>query len=287
MAFVLELQPSLDPNRIAQRRSILRLRLAEVARHRAWRDGEMAVGEPRLRVCSNEAGGIGRWRYAGAGDVAYDYYCMLPSQVVFDQGDHGDWSRTRRDAMALWRTLDGWNIRYLAALTGGKGIHTEVFLHPFEADRLGIHAHRKAFATAAMGVTSDRINDEIEARLMLPTLSSTEEVESDPRLHAPNEDSRMVREYGSRGKGGKSPFVKTLWGMGPGPLRALPETREAAYRQAGVVFPEYLPLNEAPPSASHAMLREWFGGVCPIGPSCFPGAEESEPGFCSECPANH
>lgn len=270
----------------------------------------------KIRVCS--AGPDGqptRWRMTERGDPAYDYRVILRSQIVFDQGDHGNWSRARRDAHAIWDVLNDFLVRsdgtgngqYWGSITGGKGIHTDVFIRPFSIPHVVTDSYsgdsiekmldlRIDFAQNVLAACRARLpfDDRLTAILLLEDAKTEAEkadimdryavVEADPRLLAPKGD-QLVREFGARKKP-NAKNRKVLWTVGPGPYRPLPETREAAYTAPSLPIPTKIVPSEQPPGVFHAIVRETLGGVCPKGPQCFPGLfdERNLDGICLHCP---
>lgn len=262
-----------SPNISKHRDSILAMRLRELCDYDRFFRAE--APEPSLRVCSHGLSGQpSNWKFLAKGQPAtYDYYCVLPTEVVFDQGDHGDWWRVRRDAMLTWRVLNEWGVSYIAALSAGKGIHTHVYLRPFFEPSSLAESVRLLFAQAVL----DRANYLLHGWDIL--VPKEDEVEADPLFYSPARDSRVIREFGARSHGGKSAHRKTLWMVGPAPIRVLPDSRDAAYEQAGLRFPSELPISRSPPAVWNAEVRAALGGVCPVRDECY-----TEVAGCDRCP---
>lgn len=260
-----------------------------------WRGAKV-----KLRVCAADSeGGATQWRYAEHGDPNYDWRCVLRSQVVFDIGDDIEvapgvmearpWSETRDDTHRIWDALNdflpGTGGEYWGSLSAGKGTHTEVFLRPYTGDQG--RDFREAFAAAVLTMANERIPIEQRIEQMLRALDPDKPgaygVIVDPGLLAPKGD-HLIREFGSR-KTQSSKWQKTLWTVGPGSYKPLPDTREEAYAQAGPLrIPDSIKPAVQPPGVFHAMLSEALGVVCPRGPQCLP-PNCGWDGTCDSCPA--
>lgn len=242
-----------------------------VERRKAWLQAllhEAAYsGEPVRVGWADQTGKPGHRRDVGAGDIHYDLRCVLPTQAVFDLGDHTPWERTVRDTHLVWDQLNEWAVPYLGALTGGKGTHTEVFLRPRGADRTW-------FVAAVLAAINDRLGVQAELR--------GEGVTCDPVTVAPAPQSRLLREFGAIKKNNR----KVLWTQGPGPYRPIPLDRDEAYRQASGLVPTSFEVATHPPGARHRAVAEMLGKACPREPGCFNVNETDLDGWCSACPTS-
>lgn len=218
-------------------------------------------GQDCLRVGrDNEMSRTVNWVYIDEYEP-YDLRTIVPTQVVFDLGDNEPWERTRRECEAVMDVLDEWDVPYWCGLTGGSGVHIEVFLRPAWASD-----HRAEFA---LGVLT-------KAHGKLGYLG--EELDVDGRCLDPNQHSRLIREFGSFGSGGRR---KTLWAAGSD-RDPLPKTRERAYDVADHRFPDSIETAWQPPGMAHAVVSEALGGRCPRHPDCY----DHKPGTCERCPLN-
>lgn len=252
------------------------LREAEATDPRQWVDGH-----PGLRVANVKVDGtIGSWYMSR--QCRYDLRTVHPTEVFIDQGDHLEWLPMREFVHILWSVLDRWNMDYWGSLSAGKGVHTQIIVHPGDVFEVGdddierlATGYRRAFVSALLWACKVEY---ARQRGFDPTWMEGG-VEVDRVVVVPNHESRMVREFGASKLNPKTGLknAKTLWTRGR-PYRPLPETREEAYRTAGLVVPSTLPINEQPPGTIHMMLQEAFGGQCPKEVECF---EE----FCDDCPA--
>lgn len=245
----------------SQRQALLNMLLEELATWRSHVDATRCLN-PRL-VVSRGAGNGRPTEWFGTGELTdYDYRCVLPTQVVFDMGDDGDWERCRAETMAVWETLNDLGVPYWGALSGGKGTHTEVFLRPLWALE-----HRESFAGCVMTLASERLQRPYSA------------LDVDPTCVAPPHARRLLREYGSPGATG---YQKTLWVSGPDDgFAPLPDTRENAYQRAGVVLPNRILHADQPPGIFHGVVRDAVGGKCPQSVDCI-----RKTATCWQCPAS-
>lgn len=209
---------------------------------------------------ANGGGQIRKWKKLYRYEP-YDLRTVLPTQVVFDLGDNSDWTRIRNETHTILSILEEWGVPCWCALTGGKGIHIEVFLRPLWAVKW-----RQKFADAVLSTAYERLGYTLET------------VDADPRLLAPEKQKRQLREFGAMG----SRHRKTLWFEGVGGFPMLPFKREEAYKARSVRFPSTIFRVESPPGTTHAMRSEAEGGQCPRRPACY----DKRPGDCSECPLN-
>lgn len=247
-----------DP--LAARRPLVEALLKEEARSRPEDHGPVM-----LRVAHHTQGEHGEKLWRLAKDPAYDYRTVLASEIVFDQGDHGDWMRARSEAHALWTALDRWGLRYHAALSAGNGIHTHVYMRPLDPE-----------SDLVRGTAATFIRWAVQLALAEDDLADVDDTE-DPRLLTPAWQSRLIREFGAR-KSPDSKWRKTLWSDSK--FRPLPETREEAYAQAGLVLPRELSMNDFVPGWMHHEIASALG-PCPKSADCL-----FDPyGTCDHCPS--
>lgn len=143
---------------------------------------------------------------------------VLPSQIVYDLGDDGDWRRCRLETEALWATLEIMGIPHWRCLSGGRGTHTELFLRDWHADRMAIHKRLRTLVYEVSGVW----------------------LRNDERFVAAPDGNVLLREFGHSKQPGGNP--KTLY-----PFAELPDTREQAYRKVKtVLYPSSIPLFDSP-----------------------------------------
>lgn len=261
----------------------------------------------RIRVCSaGKDGKPTKWRMTEKGDPAYDYRVIHRNQIVFDIGDFAemdrpeDWLRIKRDTELVWDVLNellpGTGGEYWGALSAGKGTHTELFIDPFRGEYAKLKRgpmevvetdFRWDFAMLVVAMANDRLPLDEQLDVMLASDDFETEhdygVAVDRRLVAPKGD-QLVREFGSH-KAPGSKWKKTLWTVGPGPYRPLPDTREAAYKATPLRFPTSIKPAVQPPGVFNAVVREACGGMCPKGPECLTTSNQGYADICNGCPA--
>lgn len=255
----------------------------------------------------------GVWRMTERGDAAYDYRVIHRNQIVFDIGDFADmeskadWLRIKRDTELIWSVLNDFlsdpgcadlprikNGEYWGSLSAGKGTHTECFLDVYRAEFVKLKRGpievveqdlRWDFAMLVIAEANNRLPLDEQIEAMLGGEEVDYGVAADRRLVAPKGD-QLVREFGST-KNPTSSWKKTLWTVGPGSFKPLPDTREEAYTSAPLRFPTAIKPSVQPPGAFNALVREACGGMCPRGPECLPGPNDQRgyDGLCDRCPA--
>lgn len=255
----------------------------------------------------------GKWRMTEKGDTAYDYRVIHRNQVVFDVGDFAkmdsqeDWLRIRRDTHLIWDVLNDFLTdpgcadlspikegEYWGSLSAGKGTHTECFLGDYKAEFAKLKRGpieiverdlRWDFAMLVVAEANNRLPLDEQLQAIIEGEVMDYGVAVDRRLVAPKGD-QLVREFGSS-KSPDSPWRKTLWTVGPGPYKPLPDTRAAAYEATPLRFPTAIKPAQQPPGVFHALVREACGGMCPRGPECLPGPNDQRgyDGICDGCPA--
>lgn len=226
------------------------------------------------------------------------YRSIIQCQTVFDLGDNTPWSRTALEANALMSTLDALGIDYLPTLSGGKGLHVEVFSDgppettsrfcgncthpPHRNDRCKACSCVDPHLTLEDGKQVRREhpieNDFDEWRLRFHThiLSICPvAIAADPLLKAPNVGARLVRDFGQR-KSSLDVRRKMLWPKG----ETLPDSRDEAYEIAlgHHIIPRWVPVNKG--------LAERYSLAvqgCPKSPACLdPQSNGGWPG-CGSC----
>lgn len=229
-----------------------------------------------LRVSVSLGDGYQKWRYEYGNDPFYDYRTLLPNQIVWDVGDNRPdgtptpWEDTRRFTHALWDALNYLGLRYWGALSGGKGTHTEVFLHH------GISGDDRARIARIISAVADQF--------LTGQAMPIEGIEYDNLLITHREHSRVVREFGA-----VKAHPKTLWVDGPTRYTRLPESREAAYASlpaTAPTAPASLPTNPDSERLLWQYRMENVGyGTCPKGPQCIPGPLSDLDWFncCKDC----
>lgn len=268
----------------------------------AWANALLEANGQPMRVARRSDSGLkgGKQYYTyNGGEMFHHYHAILPWELVFDIGDDrpgGEktpWIETVRMSHRLWSTLDRLGIPFLAGLTGGKGTHTHVYLAPPPKGGAGGDDFDPGEWDMPIP-TWQPVDDEVvdhrnaTARGIVNALGPAfGRLEYDFRLIAPNDGSRLVREFGAR-KEALGP-EKTLWRRG-GEHRALPDTKDKAYAMAGqrVPAPSDLPVCGR---AQHVFDRTWIetltGGMCPKTAACMYGGKDSKlgwSGFCDDCP---
>jgi len=79
-----------------------------------------------LRVSKNVNGRPSQWVSLDAAELPVDYRTVLHNEVVFDI-DATQWKKVRLYAEIVIDALNKINIPYIAAYTGGRGVHVHVF----------------------------------------------------------------------------------------------------------------------------------------------------------------
>lgn len=303
----LALGTHLRSSELSERRTILMdALLKEVGEtYDMWPTPRDAPTYPRLRVGTPtyESKDGMRWHFKRAGDEPfYHYRTMLPSQIIFDLGDRlpgeppeGNWPRCRDESHALWDAMSHLGLKGWAALSGGKGTHTELFgrtdwMSPDAVDNMrpdGTYLEwRTAVARTIISIATIYLND--------GDPFGPRRMNYDVRLIAPAPESRQVREFGEAKVGGDGKR-KALWGLLPTEIPRLPSTREVAYEMAAnrvregllTPIPESIPVERGLDRLAMVQVRDLTGGCCPRGPQCMPGphrTSEDWGGFCEECP---
>lgn len=239
--------------------------------------------------------GLVNWFEVGNGPIPPTHLRAVPlNEIAFDLGDdqHDDegerhptpWATTRLHAKAVCEACTRLGIPMLVSLSGGKGIHVEIFLTT------------KAPAIVRRGLRHDPRDDwrwPIALRILAlanqilygDTFWSEQTIQFDPRLIAPNEGSQLIREFGES----KSPSAKTrklLWHEGYGPVPDLPETREEAYAAAEALAAKRgSPRPQSPIAIAHgAKLFDMRWADILLGDPC-PKTMECIETRCETCPA--
>lgn len=219
---------------------------------------------------------------------------VLLNQIVFDLGDRqkdlgdpeeGDWGRCRRDADAVMEACTRLGFGFLEAPSSGKGVHIEVFL-PVEGPQSRCHDDGGVDWRWPIAL---RILAEASILLFGDTLLSEDvPIHFDQALVAPNEGSRLVREFNEQ-KHPAAKDVKMLWHEGLGPAPPLPATREEAYAEArrmaaarGSTRPQGpIPVTLHAETLDTRWVSELTGRPCPVSTACY----SAEWGACEGCPA--
>lgn len=205
---------------------------------------------------------------------------VLLNQIVFDVGDDTadhtptPWATTVRYTMAICEACTRLGIPLLVGLSGGKGIHLEIFLST------------KAPTIVRRGLRHDPKDDwrwPIALRILAlanhilfgDTFWAEETIIVDQLLIAPAEGSRLVREF-SEQKSPSSKMRKLLWHEGLGPVAPIPTDKAQAYAAAEAKAAQRgSPRPVGPiPIASEAKRLDtrWaaslLGRPCPTSASC-------------------
>lgn len=198
--------------------------------------------------------------------VSASYRTVMPNEIVADLGDVGDWNVTRDATHRLWDALHDGGLDYLAALSGGRGTHTHVWIEPSE-DLLPQRRMVTAIIRWATTLTFPNHEELLD-----------DGFPSDGRYWHPPPGSAQIREFGAPKSA--SGFLKTLWWRGrDGRAPRLPEDRIEAYRRVGTVVPSEIPVNKSGIGVLHWDLRQAFGRTCPRVAECLIYAP------CDKCPS--
>lgn len=249
-----------------------------------------ACGLPNLTVGRQRANGAwAPWSYT-VGDTSHTYRAVLPSQIVFDIGDHAPWEKIRWATHRLWTILNRWGIAYWGSLSGGKGTHTEFFIRP--TPEIGYDDGWRKHGIRPGTDLRPIIADWIVRQMMDLEPVKRQIMVKDPYDHfdidtghiAPMPQMKLLRDFGCL-----KPSMgtrKTLWTTGPAPFPWLPTTRNEAYKYNRVLVPLSLPVNDDVPGASQHERASSIHGPCPQGPQCLPGpqSECGADGSCAHCP---
>lgn len=210
---------------------------------------------------------------------------ILPCQTVFDVGDCNDhdcaqtqhercWGeRAVPDAEAIRAALDRMGIAHIMSLSGGKGVHIEVFSDKAPT----VHSIQVGESIVEDGGRPDWRRRFAADVLTAASLARGSTVVADPRLKSPNDSSHLVRDWGQR-KLDWSPRTKRVWPRG----KPLPQTREEAYEMVPHgpdAIPDSIPTNEGLGDQYSLLARG-----CPRSTACFdPASNDGWPG-CGSCP---
>lgn len=210
---------------------------------------------------------------------------ILPQQVVFDVGDCSEpsceqaghvrcWQeKALGNALPIMQALDEMGVPFVASLSGGKGIHVEVFADEAPA----------TYSTmVGESIVEDDGRPDWRRRFASEVLSRAsiirgEAVVADPRLKSPNDSSHLVRDWGQR-KVDWSDKTKRVWSRGLG----FPSARGEAYEMVPHgpdAIPDHIPI-------CAGLARRYSLGAkgCPKTAACFdPTSNDGWPG-CGDCP---
>lgn len=200
-------------------------------------------------------------KFQTLGADLYDYRFVFQNHVVFDVGDHGDWPRAVQEATAIHKTLRAMEVPHWVALSGGKGIHIEVFGPP-----------------DANGEWRSRFAAEVTQRASPGAFP----IEVDPCTINPlGEESRAIRDFGGLKDNGR----KILWWQDGQIWWDLPTDVKTAYRRAekrGFRYPK-IRIDDSLPRCDTSWMKELFGDHCPKSPLCSNRKPEQWLG-CDSCP---
>jgi hypothetical protein len=221
----------------------------------------------------------GAWRPAQQ-YAPYDLREVLPNEVLFDIGDNTNFPKALTQSHTLWDMLDDleFNDRfpdhmlqhaqqpngdYWGALSGGRGLHTHVFLDMPRWNRDRFFKMRRLYASATVNLLRKRLDHEPDV---------------DQNVLHHNEEARIVRAFGARKNDAKTLIARR------GERRVAKGTsRDESYAVARTRMPEAITPLASPIAVKHHEVRKAVGRTCPKRTSCFTDAALD--GLCTSCPA--
>lgn len=209
----------------------------------------------------------GTWTWSA--NVNYAYRTILPNEVVFDIGDHAkDWGEVVDQSEALWDELDEMvhDGAYYAALSGGRGTHTHLWL---EDPTDGTMWDGRDWPKHDL---REKIADWVKFRRLAK--GATVRVQPDPVCIAPSHGGRQLREFGAT-----KMRSKTLLFEGPLQRKPLPRNQAQAYATAGLKYPNAIRRCRSVDGLEHARRRAALGTRCPRSSTCALVKDA-----CQECP---
>lgn len=210
----------------------------------------MALNGGPLKVARLGVAGVPNNWFETIDDPYYDYRCALPCEVVFDIDDK-EWHIVREKVILLSAVLNEMEVDRWLGLSGRKGAHIHCFLQG-----------------AATGMVPDRAGFALDIFRLIEEKYGAQ-VETDPVGY--NKGTQQFREFGTKVTYENQVRRKTLWTR---PAHELPDTRQQAYRVAGVTIPSTLP-------SLHATHRDYTKMVYEVtGRRCDPECKS----ICDNCP---
>lgn len=219
----------------------------------------------------------------------HDLRQVLEFEVAFDVGDTTDFETALQHSWALWDLLEQTeggpfqDHTFYGALSGGKGVHTHVFLD----NQVLMDQMEKAHRNGTL-YSNGELNDSVrkglirefdkrewfkKAILGLWRDELGEDPDVDMTLLAPKK-LQLVRSFGAL-KADRKVLVATMEERVVDPTM----DRRSCYDAAGDRIPETVSVIPQPVGVRHAVVRSAVGGPCPQNSNCLRYG-----GWCTSCP---